>query len=290
MGRDNRSTKDLVDTELFKLIDTLVLDQEIDINDRTHLSFEQNLTFANQMRDIYDVAIDGDRIIIKSNVLNILGIYGPIPDIYNELFLDEARDKNTSIKEFLDIFHHKLLSLAYAIYKQNTPSAIKDMIINFAPISLSNLSLIHYFFQKNKTSLGLTALVQDILKIEVKTYSFKGDWIQLEEENCNKLFQSYTRLGENYLLGNRYYDFNVYSVIEFHPISFQNFFTIWKNKLEKAKEMCWAYLPFMTGLKFIFNIHTFKAKKTPLKEGLFLSINSFLLSREKNIHNLKITL
>ncbi|USO02243.1 MAG: type VI secretion system baseplate subunit TssG [Alphaproteobacteria bacterium] len=290
MERSHWTTENFINTELFALIDKLLLEQEINLNDRKKLSFEQNLTFANQMTDINKVSIEDDRIIVKSNVLNLLGAYGPIPNIYNELFLDETRNKNHSIKDFLDIFHHKLLVLAYYIHKQNSPELIRHMLKNFAPVDLPNLSLNQYFFQKTKTTLGIVEIVQDFLKQRVIDCLWKGEFVYLEATTCGKLGQRYNSLGKNTLLGKMYYEHSTLCRLELEPMTFECFIEIFKHKLSQLKTIYRAYLPLMTQLKLKFNIKPFKAKRTTLKKELYLSVNSILTSREKNVESFCITL
>jgi len=291
MERSHWATKDFVNTELFKLIDNLLIDKEINLDERQHLAFEQNLTFANQMKDIHDVVVDeDDRIIIQSNAFNVLGAYGPIPNIYNELFLDESRNRNFSIKDFLDIFHHKLLGLAYLVYKQNAPEHTRKMLTCFSPISLENLSSNQYFFERNRTSLGITELVQRFLSLKVTSYSFAGDFVYPVMSSCNKLGQKYVTLSHNALLGRRFYDHGMYSIVLLEAVEFERFIDIWKNKLAKLKDVCKSYLPVMTLIKLRFCIKPFRAKKTPLSKGVFLSINAVLASQEKNVDGFAITL
>src|SRR5262249_36158429 len=53
------------------------------------------------------------------NFLGLAGCLGPLPPPYTELILDSVRRHDTALRDFLDIFNHRLVSLLYRVRKKH---------------------------------------------------------------------------------------------------------------------------------------------------------------------------
>src|SRR5271169_3450696 len=49
--------------------------------------------------------------ILNVNFMGIAGIQGPLPFPYTEMIIQRVRSGDTSLKDFLDIFNHRLISI-----------------------------------------------------------------------------------------------------------------------------------------------------------------------------------
>lgn len=56
--------------------------------------------------------------ILNVNFMGIAGIQGPLPYPYTEMIIQRIRNGDTSLKDFLDIFNHRLISILHRIRKQ----------------------------------------------------------------------------------------------------------------------------------------------------------------------------
>lgn len=75
--------------------------------------------------------------------MGLIGPSGVLPDCYNELAIERVRQKDFSLTAFLDIFHHRLISLFYLAWKKH------QFPVNYVPGAKDRLS---------KYLLGLTGL------------------------------------------------------------------------------------------------------------------------------------
>eukprot|EP00831_Metopus_contortus_P043157 TRINITY_DN34664_c0_g1_i1.p2 TRINITY_DN34664_c0_g1~~TRINITY_DN34664_c0_g1_i1.p2 ORF type:complete len:388 (+),score=83.30 TRINITY_DN34664_c0_g1_i1:775-1938(+) len=55
------------------------------------------------------------RYVLDINCLGLAGALGPLPEVLTQHLLDRAREGDTALKDFLDIFNHRLASLLYRL-------------------------------------------------------------------------------------------------------------------------------------------------------------------------------
>lgn len=62
----------------------------------------------------------GERPALTVSFMGVAGALGPLPLPFSELVLRRARKGDTALRDLLDIFNHRLLSLAYRIRRKHT--------------------------------------------------------------------------------------------------------------------------------------------------------------------------
>ena len=84
------------------------------------LSIESRVTLSPSGADIQNLALsETDKPpVLTINFLGLAGIQGPLPTPYTELILERLRHKDTSFKDFLDIFNHRLASFWHRMRKK----------------------------------------------------------------------------------------------------------------------------------------------------------------------------
>jgi len=152
------------------------------------------------------------------NFLGLAGCLGPLPIPYTELILERAWYKDTALKDFLDIFNHRLVSLLYRVRK------IHRIGFDFKPphkghfvryffslmgmgtvglkdrMRLHDRALLNYtqlLAQQPRSMTGLEIILTDYFKVKIKGNQYCGHWHHLEDDQITQIGVS----GENQVLG-----------------------------------------------------------------------------------------
>jgi len=159
---------------------------------------------------------------ITEMTVNLMGLAGalcPLDMPTTELIIERATKKDTALKDFLDIFNHRLISLLYRIRKMHRigleaepPGQDKISKYLFSIIGLGtdglmgrmmvrDRSLLYYaglLSQQPRSIIGLEIILADYFKIKVKGHQFVGEWYDLDESQWTKIGE---QAGQNNILG-----------------------------------------------------------------------------------------
>lgn len=79
---------------------------------------ETSLVFpASTVSEIED-QVDGEPASMLVPFMGMTGILGPLPRHYSELLLERVRRKDLALRDFLDMFNHRLISLFYRAWEK----------------------------------------------------------------------------------------------------------------------------------------------------------------------------
>lgn len=199
--------------------------------ERIRLRPDTALTFSSS--DVSDVATlpypDGiERARVTATFMGLYGAVSPLPAHYAEqLALIEYQGGPQPVREFLDVFHHRLLSLVYRAWTKyrfavsyrskgadaftrrmfctvgvdgtrDDPAAIdRFMFLRYAPLLAS----------KSRSARGLMVVLEDLYgHLGVRIEQFVGHWTRLEKPLRNRLGVENHQLGQNLTLGRYVYD------------------------------------------------------------------------------------
>jgi len=135
------------------------------------------------------------------------GVDGPMPMSFSEDILERIGKGDAAAAAFLDIFHHRLLTLLYRIHKvhrtalvtvspDRTPFAryVLSLIgLGLPPLSsqlAAPASLLRYgglLATRPRSAVGLATLVSDYFHVRADVQQFVGEWFQLEPEHCTRI-------------------------------------------------------------------------------------------------------
>lgn len=130
----------------------------------------------------------------------LTGPQGVLPHVYTEHAATRARAKDTAFRDFLDLFHHRALSLFYRAWERSrtTVSAergaedrVRAHLLDFAGVgsarvqqnSVIDLDTIAYysglFALRSRPAIGLAQLVGDAFGVPATVEQFVGQWQSL---------------------------------------------------------------------------------------------------------------
>jgi type VI secretion system protein ImpH len=161
---------------------------------------------------------------MSTTFLSIYGAVSPLPTYFTEELL--GQDDESLQKEFLDLFHHRAISLFYRVWEKYrytarfTPdgsdyfSSRLRMLLGIdrlpqghhvGPVRM--LGLAGLLTQVPRSAASLRCAISDYFEgIPVGVETCVGRWLPIPEDQRNRLALGNTRLGKDLSLGERVYD------------------------------------------------------------------------------------
>lgn len=171
------------------------------------------------------------------SVLGLAGVQGPLPASVVEVLLDRSARGDHALRDFLDLFNHRLLSLYYRARKKHRPACdhrppdegrvarcLLALIGLGTPAlqdrgAVADRSLLRYaglLTPHPRSMVGLERMLTDHFGVPVEIVPFRGRWIEIEPEDRTRIGQptpfggsgggTNNRLGEGAVLGSRVWD------------------------------------------------------------------------------------
>lgn len=175
---------------------------------------------------------DGPYYEVTTTFLGLTGTVSPLPTYFAEEILNEDPD-NTAQRDFLDVFHHRVLSLFYRAhakyafiteYLSTSDDGWSKKSLALSGIDVfeggrppANLALGRFLrltpllATRSRTAAGLVAVVGDVLEdvllgAKVAVEQFVGRWVTIEERQLLRLGVINTTLGVDATIGRRVFD------------------------------------------------------------------------------------
>ncbi|WP_432455101.1 MULTISPECIES: type VI secretion system baseplate subunit TssG [unclassified Agarivorans] len=150
--------------------------------------------------------------------VNFMGLTGPsgvLPSHYSEWVMERCKQKDESMRDFLDIFHHRVISLyhrAWEKYQYPLQYLRRLQTGQSDPISLalhalagtstsSQLYVGGLFSQTIRSAQALKQIVQLISGCQVVVHQRVGQWLSLNESEQTQLGGRFTPEGQHAQLG-----------------------------------------------------------------------------------------
>jgi type VI secretion system protein ImpH len=138
--------------------------------------------------------------------VNFMGLTGPqgvLPLYYTELVRDRARIGDGGVRDFLDIFNHRMVSLFYrswekyslpASYERGEASAITRVLTSLVGLgtrgldnrqAVSDHALVYYaglINQQPRSAVALRHMIMDYFDVRAEVEQFVGCWKQLSRD------------------------------------------------------------------------------------------------------------
>jgi type VI secretion system protein ImpH len=186
--------------------------------------FAVNTAYGFPASEIQSLQPDGDG--PTRMVVNFLGLTGPqgvLPLHYSQLVAERTRARDAALRDFLDLFHHRILSLFYRAWaKQQVSSGpMETHLLDLLGLGTGGLeerlpmpadALLAYtglLGPQGRSAVALEELIEGYFQVPVVVEQFVGGWYPLEEEaQCavGEEQDASTQLGFGALVGDEIWD------------------------------------------------------------------------------------
>jgi type VI secretion system protein ImpH len=192
------------------------------------------------------------------NFFGLGGPSGPLPPPFSEWINSatvskdafDPSKKDTAARDFLDLFHHRLIALLFRLRQMHQPPLTAAAPHRgdvarylFALIGLGAPTLRHrlpmpdrvllkdagLFIQRPRSAAGLERVLHDFFDVPVKVKQFTGMWLSLDRAQTTVLASPGSRvarnnaLGQGVVLGSRVWDQSRAVTIRLGPMSMSRF-------------------------------------------------------------------
>lgn len=197
------------------------------------LRFTGNPSFSFPASEVQELNLDDDPDVPAKMKVNFLGLSAPtgiLPTPYTELILERAQRKDHVLRDFLDLFNHRIISLFYRAWEKHhffvsfelrTRDSVSPIILSLLGMGTKGLeqrqgvpdrAFIFYaglLAQKPRCAQNLKQLLEDYFEVDVEVEQFIGKWIPLGETDQTALDESQSsaeRLGFGAVVGDEVWD------------------------------------------------------------------------------------
>lgn len=153
--------------------------------------------------------------------------FGSLPMPYSEFVLSLARDTGSALREFIDLFDHRLVSLYYRAWEKNHfpivyertksrgSSLFEEMVLSLAGMNAPSLrqklvvddrallARVHAVGARGISAMALADLIQDYFGVPAAIVQFVPSWYSIEDSEISRLGRQSCHLGEDTCLGSR---------------------------------------------------------------------------------------
>lgn len=216
--------------------------------------------------------------------LGLIGPSGVLPHWYTELVEERLRKKDSALKDFLDLFHHRLVSLFYLAWKKyrfpvQFQAGAKDRLSRDL-LSLSGLgtagltdriglpgeSLNYfggYFSRPVASAVAIQSAVEYFADVRAEVEQFIERTLPLEPEDRSRLGMANANLGENTVVGSQVWECQSKFRVVLGPLTYKEFQTF--LPCGRMLRPIFALVKYMVGMEFEFEIRlVLKRQEMPL--------------------------
>lgn len=159
--------------------------------------------------------------------MGLTGTSGVLPQHYTELVLERMKLKDFGMREFFDLFNHRLISLYYRAwekyrfpigFEKSTQQSSEPFTYVLNQLSGNKGVIGNYYAgiynQKNRTAAGLKQILSDFCQCDIEIEQFQGKWHIIKPSEQTQLGArnnpegQYACLGVDASIGSRVWDVN----------------------------------------------------------------------------------
>lgn len=189
-------------------------------------------------------------------VVNIMGLAGPsgvLPQHYSETLLSSLRARNMALRDFFDLFNHRLISLFLramgkyrlpALYERHDGSGDDPVSLSLRGLiglatphlrgrqEVPDETLLYFsgaFAHAARSAAALEAMLSEYFRRPVTVAQFQGHWLSIAADERSRLAgpddagASFCTLGDNAVIGERVWDVASTFRIVLGPLTYSQF-------------------------------------------------------------------
>jgi type VI secretion system protein ImpH len=217
------------------------------VDDPVRFAQEASLAFAPSAVAAFEPGSGGGAPRLVQRVMGLLGPNGALPIHLTEWIRDRARNHgDAAFLRFLDVFHHRMLSLFYRAWAHAQPAVSIDRpsqdyfgrrlaaLCGLGAPTLRNrdsapdfAKLAHagVFGRQVRNAEGLQIVLSNYFRVPVRIEELVGHWLSIAPEQHSRLGrrEGFARLGEDAVLGERTWHAQSRFRVVIGPLAFRDY-------------------------------------------------------------------
>jgi len=215
---------------------------------------------------------------MKVNFMGLSSPQGVLPTPYTELIIERAQRKDYALRDFLDLFNHRLISFFYRAWEKHhffvsfelgEPDSVSPLMMSLLGLGTEGLAgrqlvpdraLVFYsglLTQKPRSAQNLKRLLSDYFQVKVEIEQFVGTWVPLRKIDQTMLDDSASpmqRLGLGAIVGDEVWDQQSTVRVKLGPLTRQQYLDFLPRDDARAYRDLQALLKFWANDELDFEI------------------------------------
>jgi len=221
---------------------------------------------------------------LEVSFFGLFGASGCLPRHYSQLILDRIRQRDYALRDFLNIFNHRFISLFYRVWEKHhypiafeTSQYIGDtdrirqafqgftgMVLegHHGALSVDDSVFLHYgghFSSPVPRSVDLEAMLTDVFQLDIKVQELVGQWLMLAPGDQSRLKATaaecgWNSLGKDTVAGSRIWDVQNRFRLQLGPIAYEDFLEFLPDPKEKKLRQLIDITRRYVGPQFDFDV------------------------------------
>jgi type VI secretion system protein ImpH len=225
---------------------------------------------------------------MKVNFMGLSSPQGVLPTPYTELIIERAQKKDNALRDFLDLFNHRLISFFYRAwekhhffvsYELGEPDSVSPLMMSLLGLGTEGLAkrqlvpdqaLIFYsglLTQKPRSAQNLKQLLTDYFRVKVEIEQFVGTWVPLRKIDQTVLDESESsmqRLGFGAIVGDEVWDQQSTVRVQLGPLTREQYLSFLPREQSQAYRDLKSLLKFWANNELDFEVQLIlQGKQTP---------------------------
>jgi len=221
-------------------------------------------------------AVDGKTVEMQVTFMGLLDVAGPLPHWYTTLAMERLAAKDSTLTSFLDIFHHRLISLFYLGWKKNRFAAsyraekqdrCSAYLLSLIGLGTGGLadrtvfssdSLVYFGGEMARQVCSAGAIettVADGLGIDASLDQFVDRKIEIESEDRSRLGLANSRMGIDAVCGRHAWESQTRFRLNLGPLPYRRFLRFMPDG-DMLKPLV-SLVSYMAGVEYDFEVRPY---------------------------------